>query len=169
MAAGIKKGAMKPGTVLSAKFRSLNAYFHDWYDPCDAGQEVAGKLTLKHIYEIAKIKSQDPTFENEPLERVCRMVIGSAHTCGIEIVKELDAEEYGQFLEERREIVAQQEEELLEAKAAKMMRVAWMWGISSANRNFNKFMLWLEFFVFEWVLFLVGLGQTVVCPHFVLL
>jgi hypothetical protein len=44
-------------------------------------------VTLKHIYEIAKLKSQDPSFENVELIRICRLVIGSAHSLGIEVVK----------------------------------------------------------------------------------
>ena len=81
-------------------------------------------MTLKHIYEIAKVKSQDPTFEHEDLQRICKLIIGTAHSCGIEVVKELDVLEYGQFLEERRQIVDEQEAALMEAKAAKLLRVA---------------------------------------------
>jgi len=46
-----------------------------------------GKLSLKHIYEIAKIKAQDPAFEGVPLESVCKTVIGSARSLGIEIIR----------------------------------------------------------------------------------
>ena len=90
----------------------------------DAGQECAGKVTLRHIYEIARIKGVDPCFENIPMERICQSIIGAAHSCGIDVVRDLDAEEYGAFLEERRKIVEQQETELQEAKAAKLLRVA---------------------------------------------
>jgi len=101
MAAGIVKGVMKPG------------------------QEIGGKVTLRHVYEIAKIKSEDPCWEHISLERICRSIIGTAHNCGIEVVKgDLNAKEYGQFLEERRAVVAQQEADLQEAKAAKLLRVA---------------------------------------------
>ena len=89
-----------------------------------SGQEVAGKVTLKHIYEIAKIKSQDPCWDYEPLQKVCIAVMGAAHSCGIEVVKELHPEEYKQFLEERKQIVADQEEELEDARQAKLLRVA---------------------------------------------
>lgn len=88
------------------------------------GKEVAGRVSLRHVYEIAKIKSEDPCWENIPLEDVCKSVIITAHSCGIEIVKELDAKEYGSFLEERRRVVTQQEADLQEAKAAKLLRVA---------------------------------------------
>ncbi|KAL3872527.1 hypothetical protein ACJMK2_035751 [Sinanodonta woodiana] len=99
MAAGIKKGAMKPA------------------------QEIAGKVSLKHIYEIAKIKSQDEAFDMVPMEEICRSVIGTAHSCGIQVVKEIKPEEYGKFLQERKEIVAQQEKELEEQRQAKMLRL----------------------------------------------
>uniref|UniRef100_A0A8D9BTM8 Large ribosomal subunit protein uL11m n=1 Tax=Cacopsylla melanoneura TaxID=428564 RepID=A0A8D9BTM8_9HEMI len=99
-AAGIERGAMYPG------------------------REVAGKLTLKHVYEIAKIKSEDPCFECEPMESICRKVIGTARALGIEVVRDLDPEEYQQFLAERQEIVEQQKKELQEAKEAKMLRTS---------------------------------------------
>ncbi|XP_064602849.1 large ribosomal subunit protein uL11m-like [Liolophura sinensis] len=98
-AAGIKKGAMK------------------------AGQETAGKVSLKHIYEIASIKCQDPTFENISLQEVCKRVIGTAHSIGVEVVQHLDATDYAQFLEERQEIVEQQQEELEELRQSKMLRL----------------------------------------------
>jgi len=90
----------------------------------NTGKECAGKVTLRHIYEIARIKSADPCFDHIPMERICKSVIGAAHSCGIEVVRHLDAEEYGAFLEKRRQIVEQQEAELAEAKAAKLLRVA---------------------------------------------
>ena len=48
---------------------------------------MVGKVSLKHIYEIAKIKSQDPNFEGIPLESVCKIVIGSARSLGIEVIR----------------------------------------------------------------------------------
>ena len=62
-AAGITKGASRPG------------------------HQVAGRITPKHIYEIAEIKSKDPAFAGVPLESVCRTIAGSARSLGIEIVK----------------------------------------------------------------------------------
>lgn len=97
-AAGIQRGTMYPG------------------------KEIAGKITLKHLYEIAKIKLEDPPNALLSLQDMCNLLIGSARTCGIEVVRELDAVEYGQFLEERKEIVDQQKKELEEKKQAKMLR-----------------------------------------------
>jgi len=90
----------------------------------DTGQECAGKVTLRHVYEIARIKSADPCFENVPMERICRSIVCAAHSIGIDVVRDLDPVEYGAYLEERWKIVEQQETELQEAKAAKLLRVA---------------------------------------------
>lgn len=97
-AAGIQRGAMSPG------------------------KEVAGKITLKHVYEIAKIKQQDPPLHLTPLKEICEMVIGSAHSCGIEVVRDLDANEYEKFLNERKLVVEEQQQELQEKKEAKLLR-----------------------------------------------
>merc|ERR1711860_293095 len=86
LAAGIKKGAMQPG------------------------KEVAGKVSLKHVYEIAKIKKQDESLKHTSLQDICKSVIGVANSCGIEVVKEITAENYREFLEERKDIVQQQQE-----------------------------------------------------------
>lgn len=50
-------------------------------------------MTLKHIYEIAKIKSQDPAFDRVPLEGVCKTVMGAARSLGIRIVKHDDIDD----------------------------------------------------------------------------
>nr|CAG4635833.1 EOG090X0I63 [Artemia franciscana] len=97
-AAGIQRGSMLPS------------------------KEVAGMITLKHVYEIAKIKSQDPSLSILPLEKICQDVIDSARTIGIKVVKNLDAEEYREFLEQRKIVVEAQLQELKEKKEAKMLR-----------------------------------------------
>lgn len=87
------------------------------------GDEIAGKVTLKHIYEIAKIKAQDPPLEGFELKEICKFVIDTAHSCGIEVVKTLDPVEYRKFLDERKEVIAQQEKELEEIRQAKLLRL----------------------------------------------
>ncbi|XP_045776245.1 39S ribosomal protein L11, mitochondrial [Maniola jurtina] len=99
-AAGINRGAMEPV------------------------RETSGKITLKHLYEIAKIKSQDPTLEWKPLKEICTMLIATARTCGIEVVKELDPNEYGEFLNQRKATVEEQKKLLQEKREAKMLRTA---------------------------------------------
>lgn len=97
-AAGIQRGAMYPKT------------------------EIAGRITLKHLYEIAAVKIQDPPNALLSMQQMCDMLVGVARTCGIQIVRDLDAEEYGKFLEQRKEIVEQQKIELTEKREAKMLR-----------------------------------------------
>lgn len=87
-----------------------------------AGNETAGKITLKHLYEIAKIKSQDHALALMDLQQITQMMVGTAKTVGIEIVRDLDVEEYKEFLAERKVIVEQHIKELQEAKEAKMLR-----------------------------------------------
>ncbi|XP_013392766.1 39S ribosomal protein L11, mitochondrial [Lingula anatina] len=98
-AAGIKKGATRPG------------------------QEVAGKVTLKHIYEIARLKSEDPTFEGIPLKKVCERILGVAHSMGIQIVETVQFKEYQRFLNQRKTIIEEEEKELEAIKQAKLLRV----------------------------------------------
>lgn len=89
-----------------------------------AGCEVAGKITLKHVYEIAKIKAEDPPLEFFSMQEICAMVVGTAQAAGIEIVRDYDPKEYAEFLKQRVDIVEQQKKELQELKEAKMMRTA---------------------------------------------
>ncbi|KAG2224789.1 hypothetical protein INT45_005313 [Circinella minor] len=62
-AAGITKGAQTPGT------------------------EVVAKLSLKHVYEIAKIKQSDGNLKHLSLESICGSIIGVAKSVGIQIVQ----------------------------------------------------------------------------------
>ena len=50
------------------------------------------------------------------------MICGIAKSCGIEVVRDLDPKEYGEFIIERKAIVEQQKKELQEKKEAKMLR-----------------------------------------------
>lgn len=99
-AAGIQRGAMCPT------------------------QEVAGKITLKHLYEIAAIKIQDPPNALLTMQQMCEMLVGISRTCGIEIVRDLDPEDYGRFLEERKVVVEEQKKELQDRREQKMLRTA---------------------------------------------
>lgn len=90
---------------------------------CFIGQEVAGKLSLKHIYEIAKIKeTSDNRFRGMSLECICKSLIGQCHNIGIEVVRDLKPEDYGKFLKEREEIVKEQEAALEAKRQAKLLR-----------------------------------------------
>ena len=61
-AAGIEKGTAKPG--------------HD----------ILGTISLKHIYEIAKIKSTDEHMKHLKLESIASTIIRTARTCGVQVV-----------------------------------------------------------------------------------
>ncbi|KAI8328779.1 50S ribosomal protein L11 [Chlamydoabsidia padenii] len=61
-AAGIDKGAQKPGS------------------------EIVGQVSLKHVYEIAKLKQQDANLKHLSLESICGSIIGVAKSVGIQVV-----------------------------------------------------------------------------------
>ncbi|XP_043494205.1 39S ribosomal protein L11, mitochondrial [Polistes fuscatus] len=86
--------------------------------------EIAGKITFKHLYEIAKIKSEDPPLALMSLQQICVMIIGIARTCGIEIVREIDPKEYDEFLRARELKVEERRKELQLAKESKLLRTA---------------------------------------------
>lgn len=88
------------------------------------GDEIAGKITFKHVYEIAKIKSADHSMLLYDMKHICDMVIATARTCGIQIVRELDPKEYEKFLEERKAYAEEFRKELDAIKEAKMLRTA---------------------------------------------
>ena len=61
-AAGIEKGTGKPG------------------------HEIVGTVSLKHVYEIAKIKATDEHVKHLKLESIARTIIGTARTLGVQVV-----------------------------------------------------------------------------------
>ena len=61
-AAGIEKGTGKPG------------------------HEVVGTVSLKHVYEIAKIKATDEHLKHLSLESIARTIVGTARTLGVQVV-----------------------------------------------------------------------------------
>ena len=61
-AAGAKKGADKPG------------------------QEWVGTISLKHVYEIAKIKKTDERHKHLLLENICQQVILNCTPVGVKVV-----------------------------------------------------------------------------------
>ncbi|XP_022647096.1 39S ribosomal protein L11, mitochondrial-like [Varroa jacobsoni] len=88
------------------------------------GKEVAGLISLKHVYEIAKIKSQDVTYDCVPMQKICQDVIRAAYTCGIKVVPSLTAEEIAALQEERKPVVEAQIREIEEKRQAKLLRTA---------------------------------------------
>ncbi|VVC40550.1 Ribosomal protein L11/L12,Ribosomal protein L11, bacterial-type,Ribosomal protein L11, C-terminal,Ribosomal [Cinara cedri] len=87
-------------------------------------KETAGMVTLKHIYEIAAIKQTDENLEFRSLEDICKMLIGTARSLGVKVVKEIDPDEYQQFLEDRSVVLEERKKELQELKESKMLRTS---------------------------------------------
>lgn len=50
------------------------------------GHETIATISVKHIYEVARIKSMDKDLEAKGLESVARSVISTAKNMGIEVV-----------------------------------------------------------------------------------
>lgn len=50
------------------------------------GKENIGEVSLKHIYEIAKIKHSEVRLSGLSLKALCKSVIGQAKTVGITVV-----------------------------------------------------------------------------------
>lgn len=65
---------------------------------------------------------EDPPNVLKTLQFMCEQIIQTAQNMGIQVVKSLDPEEYQQFLEERKVVVAEQRRELDEKKEAKLLR-----------------------------------------------
>jgi large subunit ribosomal protein L11 len=51
------------------------------------GKEVGGTISLKHVYEIAKIKQQDTRLQGISLESLCKSVIATGKSCGVKVVE----------------------------------------------------------------------------------
>ena len=49
------------------------------------GKATVGTVSLKHIYEIAKIKKMDDNHKDRDLEGIAKCILGSAKSCGIEV------------------------------------------------------------------------------------
>ncbi|ORY86083.1 putative mitochondrial ribosomal protein L11 [Protomyces lactucae-debilis] len=60
-AAGIDKGSTAPGTSL------------------------VGKISMKHVWEVAKIKQKDTKLQGLELEAICKSIVGSAKSLGLEV------------------------------------------------------------------------------------
>ena len=85
-------------------------------------RQVAGKITRKHVYEIAKIKSEDDMWQEFDLKDICERIIDEAFTMGIRVVDHLDPKEYGEFLKERAQIVEEEKAAIQAAREAKLLR-----------------------------------------------
>lgn len=83
---------------------------------------VGGMTTVKHVYEIAQIKSKDPYYQNIPLDKIFQEIVYLAIKMGIKVVHRLDAKQYGEFLEKRKVETEQELLQLEESRQAKLLR-----------------------------------------------
>ena len=111
-AAGVKRASMQPG------------------------RQVAGVVSIKHIYEIAKYKLDDINCAHMSLKEMCIKVINSANRAGIKVVKhDLNPDELKEFMEGRANLEKKELQELAEKKAAKMMRTTAATAASTAPKK----------------------------------
>ena len=85
-------------------------------------EQVSGKITRRHVYEIAKVKSEDEMWQEFDLKDICEKIIDEAYMMGVKVVDDLDPKEYGEFLKERAEIIKQERGAIQEAREAKLLR-----------------------------------------------
>jgi len=89
----------------------------------EPGHKVAGVVSIKHVYEIAKFKITDINCAHMDLKQMCIKVLNSANRTGIKVVKhDLDPSELKEFLDARKKVEESELKLLTEKKAAKMMR-----------------------------------------------
>jgi large subunit ribosomal protein L11 len=50
-----------------------------------SGNETVGEISLKHVYEIAKIKQSELRLSGLSLEGICKSVIAQAKTVGVAV------------------------------------------------------------------------------------
>ena len=50
-----------------------------------SGNEIIGEISLKHVYEIAKIKHSELRLSGLSLEGLCKSVIAQAKTVGVAV------------------------------------------------------------------------------------
>lgn len=50
------------------------------------GHEVVGSVSLKHVYEIAKIKQSELRLSGLSLEGLCKAIIFQAKSIGLDVV-----------------------------------------------------------------------------------
>lgn len=84
--------------------------------------EIAGKLSLKHIYEIAQVKSKDEWYDCVPLQKICQEIIDEARYMGFEVVRDLDEHDYGKFLKYRENVIEDQVKLIEERRQNKLQR-----------------------------------------------
>lgn len=49
------------------------------------GHEIVGKISLKHVYEIATIKQSETRLSGLSLEGLCKSILAQAKSIGIQV------------------------------------------------------------------------------------
>jgi len=82
-------------------------------------EEIVGKLTYKHIYEIAKVKVEQENYKirSTTMQEMCETLAKQCWELGIQVVRHLDATEYRHFLED----LERQRKEEQERREAEMV------------------------------------------------
>ncbi|KRZ75788.1 39S ribosomal protein L11, mitochondrial [Trichinella papuae] len=88
-----------------------------------SNSDTAGMVTLKHVFEIAKVKQQEPVYLGVSLRQMCQTVMFYAQSCKIKVVRDIDPVEYHEFLKKREELVIKEMEELQNKRQAKIYRI----------------------------------------------
>lgn len=53
------------------------------------GQNIVGRVSIKYLYEIAKIKNEvDPELRQHDVEGITKMIISTARSMGIQVVED---------------------------------------------------------------------------------
>jgi large subunit ribosomal protein L11 len=100
-AAGVKRASMEPG------------------------RKIAGVVSIKHVYEIAKFKSEDINCKHMSIRDLCIRVLNSANRCGIKVVhQDLNPIELSEFLAQRKSLEEQELNDIAEKRASKRMKAA---------------------------------------------
>ena len=50
------------------------------------GRESVGEISLKHVYDIAKIKQSELRLSGLPLDGLCKSIIAQAKTVGVTVI-----------------------------------------------------------------------------------
>lgn len=68
--------------------KHVNEYLRTCFSAYRARHEIIGKIHVKQIYEIAKIKKRDSHMDHISLEAMCKCIAGSCGSMGIEVVRD---------------------------------------------------------------------------------
>ena len=58
-----------------------------WLFSSEPGHKNVGEITLKQVYEIAKVKQKDVNLQSIPLQSIVSQIINSTRSMGITVVK----------------------------------------------------------------------------------